>query len=112
MGYADYINQIGFKILQPNVPVGEFLKSNAWLKQLIASDTSTGRLEILNTEIPGKDTTRNKKLGELLAMPRMSTFAIAAIINKAVALMRDELSFVNVGVWNGFTFLSGMLDNP
>jgi hypothetical protein len=112
MGYAEYINQIGFKILQPNVPVGEFLKSNTWVKQVIASDNSTGKLELLNTEIPGEDTRRNKKLGELLDIPRMSSFAIAAIINKAVSLMRDDLSFVNVGVWNGFTFLSGMLDNP
>jgi hypothetical protein len=112
MGYVDYINQIGFKILQPDVPVTEFLKSNAWVKQYITSAQSTGELEVMNTEIPGEDRERIKKLGSLLNIPRMSTFAIAAIINKAVSLMREDLSYVNVGVWNGFTLLSGMVDNP
>jgi hypothetical protein len=112
MGYAEYINQIAFKILQPDVPVADFLKSNTWVKPYITSAKSTGELEVMNTEIPGADHERIRKLGSLLNIPRMSTFAIAAIINKAVALMPDDLSFVNVGVWNGFTLLSGMVNNP
>jgi NADPH-dependent 7-cyano-7-deazaguanine reductase QueF-like protein len=111
MRYNEYINQISFKVLQPNLPVEEFLKSNDWVKKAITSGKSTGELEILNTEIPGAGEDI-KRLYELLNIPRMSTFAIAAIINKAVSLMSDELSFVNVGVWNGFTLLSGMMNNP
>jgi hypothetical protein len=42
----------------------------------------------------------------------MSTPAIAAIINRGVAEMKPGESFVNVGVWNGFTFLSGLAGNP
>ena len=41
----------------------------------------------------------------------MSTFAIGAIINKAVSEMPDNQAYVNVGVWNGFTFLSGLINN-
>ena len=112
MGYAEYINRISFKLLQPNVPVDEFLKSNDWVKQSITSVKSASDLEFFNTELPGDDGDSVKRLSELLNIPRMSSFAIAAIINKAVSLMRDDLSFVNVGVWNGFTFLSGLMNNP
>jgi hypothetical protein len=42
----------------------------------------------------------------------MSTFAIGAIINRGVAAMPPAQAFVNVGVWNGFTLLAGMIDNP
>ncbi len=112
MSYSEYINNISFKVLQPNVSVEEFLKSNAWVKGAITSAQSIRELEVLNTEIPGDSGESIKKLYELLNIPRMSTFAIAVIINKAVSLIRDDLSFVNVGVWNGFTLLSGMVNNP
>jgi hypothetical protein len=42
----------------------------------------------------------------------MSTFAIGAIINRTVSEMARGSCFVNVGVWNGFTLLSGMTGNP
>src|SRR5262249_23288312 len=48
----------------------------------------------------------------LCAVPRMSTYAIAAIIDKAVALLPEGAAFVNVGAWHGFTFLSGIVNNP
>jgi hypothetical protein len=41
----------------------------------------------------------------------MSTFAIGAMINHGVSQMPDNLTFVNVGVWHGFSLLSGMIDN-
>src|SRR5262249_13416630 len=43
---------------------------------------------------------------------RMSTFAIGAIINRAVSQMSVGHAFLNVGVWNGFTLLAGMAANP
>lgn len=67
-------------------------------------------LEVYNTELPG--TWKRLDLIDLCAMPRMSTFAIACIINKAVREMPADQCFVNVGVWHGFTFLAGMLGNP
>ena len=41
----------------------------------------------------------------------MSTFAIGAIINRITSQIPDDESFVNVGVWHGFTFLSGIIHN-
>lgn len=51
------------------------------------------------------------RLRALRWTPRMSTFAIGALINRIVRSMPLERSFVNVGVWNGFTFLAGLADN-
>jgi hypothetical protein len=45
-------------------------------------------------------------------MPKMSTYAIGAIIDKTVSQMPPETAFVNVGAWHGFTFLSGIVGNP
>lgn len=42
----------------------------------------------------------------------MSTLAVAAIINQAVARMPEGRKCVNVGVWHGFTFLAAMAHNP
>lgn len=41
----------------------------------------------------------------------MSTLAIGALVNYAVAGMNGA-SYINVGVWNGFTLFSGMAGNP
>ncbi len=66
-------------------------------------------LEVLNcrSNIAVKD-----EFYKLLEIPKMSTYAIGVLINKAVELMPAEQSFVNVGVWHGFTLLAGMLHNP
>jgi hypothetical protein len=42
----------------------------------------------------------------------MSTLAIAAVINRAVACMPPREAFVNVGTWHGFTLLAAMAGNP
>jgi hypothetical protein len=42
----------------------------------------------------------------------MSTFAIGAMINEGVARMPDGCCFLNIGVWHGFTFLAGLVNNP
>ncbi|MDQ7035634.1 MAG: class I SAM-dependent methyltransferase [Anaerolineae bacterium] len=41
----------------------------------------------------------------------MSTYAMAAIINEAVRRIAPDTAFVNIGVWHGFTFLSGLIGN-
>jgi hypothetical protein len=42
----------------------------------------------------------------------MSTYAIAAVINHGVSLLPEDQVYLNVGVWNGFTFLAGLVNNP
>jgi|GEM_PF-1514193 len=60
---------------------------------------------------PGRAGTK-ARLRRLAEMPKMSTIAIGAIVNSAVAAMAPGTAFVNVGVWHGYSFLAGLLDNP
>ena len=54
----------------------------------------------------------NRRLREICRVPRMSTIAVAGIIHKCVASIQPPHVFLNVGVWNGFSFLSGLVNNP
>ncbi len=44
-------------------------------------------------------------------IPRMSTFAIGAIINYAVSIMPPGQAYVNVGTWAGYSLFCGMAGN-
>lgn len=72
----------------------------------------TGRgLEFSNTVFPIEHEATSKRLLELHRVPRMSTIAMGAVIQRAVALMPQDQCFVNVGVWHGFSFLAALQDN-
>lgn len=49
---------------------------------------------------------------ELLRMSRGITVAMSYVINQLVKGMPEGRSFVNVGVWHGYSFLSAIVDNP
>ena len=70
--------------------------------------------DAVNTDLgrSAADRAARRNVRGLLGMPRMSTMAIAAVLNKAVTAMPAGQAFVNVGVWNGFTLLAGMAGNP
>jgi len=68
--------------------------------------------DILNTILPENENIINiEKLKELCKIPRMSTFANGVIINKFVNDMPEDQAYVNVGVWQGFSFLAGLINN-
>lgn len=106
MDYIDYISGITFCFIKPGTP---------WLPTGYANFTSWLRfgisLEFSNTKIPYREREMKRNLHKICKIPRMSTFAIGAIINEGVSQMQDNLAFVNVGVWHGFTLLSGMVNN-
>lgn len=68
-------------------------------------------IDWINTRLPEPLRDVRRLLSGLAEIPRMSTLANAALLNAAVRRMEDAHTFVNVGVWNGFTFLSGMAGN-
>jgi len=107
MNYASYISAISFRFVQPQTRLpkgsGRVIKL---LQKLGAS------FEVLNTRLPCAEQEMRRRVGCLCAIPRMSTFAIGAMINRGVAQMALGQAFVNVGVWNGFTLLAGMIGNP
>ena len=53
-----------------------------------------------------------KAIGELCRVPKMSTFAIGAMINYGVSHLPEGTCFLNVGVWHGFSLLCAMSENP
>jgi hypothetical protein len=102
----DYANAIRFRWFGQNFPMRAYRLLDR------ASKFTDRSLEIANTRLPDDQLAMKLRLRHLCGIPRMSTCSIAAIINHAVRNMPSDQCFVNVGVWNGFTLLSGMADNP
>ena len=105
-GYIEYISGITFRFIKPQTP---------WAPLACVNFTPWRRLgtslEFANTKIPDRGAEMKNALRDICNIPRMSTFAIGAIINEGVARMKEDKAFVNVGVWHGFTLLSGMTSN-
>jgi Methyltransferase domain len=104
--YDKYVRNVGFRYYGPQSRLKGFRR----LTDAAAKFNLT--FEVLNTRLPEREAETKQRLRPLCEIPRMSTFAIGAIINHTVACMSGETSFVNIGVWNGFTLLSGMIGNP
>jgi len=118
MNYAEYISRISFRLIKPRtrIPISEN-HYNELLEKIMASESRSWlerlgtAFEFINTAIPEDGAAMKKRLKSLCAIPKMSTLALGAMINRGVKQMAPEEAFVNVGVWHGFTFLAGMADN-
>jgi hypothetical protein len=106
MTYRDYVSGVCFRYLKPLTMLPGIYD---WSDRLLRSVGI--HLDVVNTRLPDNDQIMKDRLREICRMPRMSTFAIGAMINYGVSQMPDNLSFVNVGVWHGFSLLSGMIGN-
>lgn len=73
--------------------------------------TGTCRVESAIVDFGAEDARLRQALNPLLPIRRMSRLANAAVLNTAVRQMDPAHAFVNVGVWNGFTFLAAMAGN-
>ena len=69
------------------------------------------RVESAIVDFGAEDARLRQALNPLLPIRRMSRLANAAVLNTAVREMDPAYAFVNVGVWNGFTFLAAMAGN-
>ena len=107
MNYADFINNISFRFIQPETK--PFLGLGTLKRTLLKAHKP---LDVFNTILPEKQDEYKERLREVVKIPRMSTFGVGAMINRGVSELKPDESFVNVGVWNGFTFLSGVAHNP
>jgi len=107
MIYPEYLRGISFRFVQPQTKTGKIYKECEKLLKLFG-----GTLEFFNTVLPGNQREMRRRLAQLCRIPRMSTYAIAAMINRGVADMDPGTAFVNMGVWNGFTLLAGMAGHP
>ncbi len=94
-----FINGITFRSLSPLDP------------HVALQEPQKTALEFYNTALP-EDGAIAESIISIWDTPKMSTFAIGAIINKIVSLLPNGSCYLNVGVWNGFSFLAGMVGNP
>lgn len=115
MNYAHFLAGISFRFAGPAVARDE----DGWyvLRRQNGSPARWLALpgvppDLFNAVLPRDEEPIRTRLRSLCCIPKMSTFAIGAIVNQAVAQMPADQAFVNVGVWNGFTFLSGLAGNP
>jgi hypothetical protein len=106
MEYIEYIQQVSFRFYPPMMYPKGFTRLSQLLRLFNLS------FEMLNTRLPEHEKQMRHRLADLLAIPRMSTFAIAAMLNEGVRHLTHGECFVNIGVWNGFTLLAGTKDNP
>ena len=106
LSYPEFISRISFVLIQP-----KDRNRKAYRKIAEVLTRCNIFMDMINTRIPNDDGNMKKRLRALTKMPRMSTVAIGAVINRGVSQMPDQESFVNVGVWHGYTLLCGMTNN-
>ena len=104
--FARFVSSIAFRWIQPEDEVTKW-------HQIVRFrlDQLGYPLDLLITRLPEDGWRLRRLLRPVCLIPRMSTFAVGAILNRAVAQMAPQAAFVNVGVWHGFTLLSGMAGN-
>src|SRR5438876_9226238 len=107
MDFAEYIQNISFRLLTPATPRPSGFRALNHLARKAGI-----HLEMWMTRLPEGQEQMQSRLESVCKVPRMSTFAIGAIINRAVQQLPAGQAYLNVGVWNGFTLLAGMADNP
>ncbi len=103
--FKKIINEISFSGLSPLDPGLLLLCGQTHNPMLTKADMCI-------TKLPYKNDFYRQLFEPLCMMPRMCTFAIGFLINQLVTALPDDQSFCNVGVWHGFPFLSGIINNP
>lgn len=115
MEFSDFVSSLSFRFLQPGdsrAQDGRFWLPRSGGDRPKLLELPYEPVDLLNTRLAEPGEQLKPVLREVCEIPRMSTFAVAAIMNYAVARMPAEHVFLNVGVWNGFSFLSGLVNNP
>jgi len=107
MDVAEFAQGISFRFLQPATPRPSGFRALNHLARKAGI-----HLEMWMTRLPEGQDEMQARLAQICRGPRMSTFAIGAIINRAVEQMSEGHTYLNVGVANGFALLAGMARNP
>jgi hypothetical protein len=79
--------------------------------ELTRARTTMQLFDAAITQLPERHAEFLEALAPILEIPRMSTFANAAVIRRAVEEMAPGAAYVNVGVWHGFSLFAGMIGN-
>jgi Methyltransferase domain len=101
----DFARRLSFRFLGPDDRPRYFAGVDHRLKRLGLA------LEVLNTRIPVAARHTRRAVSSVLDVPRLSTYPIGVLVNRAVATMPVSSAYVNVGTWHGFTLFAGMVGN-
>jgi len=102
MNLKEFVSKITFKTITPKTKI-EFVKN------VTANVPDSFKItdEVDETCLPEDSEIITKDLLPLLDIKRMSTFAVAAMLWKAVREMADDQIFLNIGLFHGFSFFAG-----
>ena len=117
MGPQNFTSAIDFRLLQATArrdEHGRFLLARESGAPAVLLELLGAPFDAVNTDLSGmpEGPALSRALRPLLDVPRMSTMAIGAVLNRAVAAMAPGHAFVNAGVWHGYTLLAAMAQNP
>jgi hypothetical protein len=117
MGSQNFTSAIDFRLLQAadrRDEHGRFLLARESGPPAVLLELLGAPFDAVNTDLSGVPSgpALSSALRPLLDVPRMSTMAIGAVLNRAVAAMPPGHAFVNAGVWHGYTLLAAMARNP
>ncbi len=108
MDIAEYVQNISFRLLQPTNPRPSGFRALNNLARKAGL-----HLEMWMTSSPGRSTADAGAAGEgVQSTADVNCSPSGAIINRAVLQMSIGHAYLNIGVWNGFTLLAGMAENP
>lgn len=108
MSLGQYARSIRFRLVRPEstVPGRSWVGAVRRLRKLGLDP------EVWNTGLPGAEEPWVGMLAELGGVPKMSTFAIGAVVARGVREMPAGTVYLNIGVWHGYTLLAGMAAGP
>jgi hypothetical protein len=114
-GWADFVRGIEFELITPDVPRASdrrFTLARESGATATMLELPNVPIDIANTRLGADARDLRRRLRPVLDMPRMESLAIGAILNRGTEGLRAGEAYVNVGVWNGFSFLAGLHGNP
>ena len=112
MEYERFLQEIRFHDMEPmteHIAVNYDVHSRETLR---AAQKRFRAIDVHAADLPEDKEAFEAMLKPALKVPRMSTFANGAIIARTVQEMAPGTSYVNVGIWNGFSFFAGMVAGP
>jgi hypothetical protein len=112
--FPAFLRSLSFNLLGPETEAGaddrfHLKRPDGTVATLLDADAFV--LEWANASFASTPASSKQALEEVADMPKMSTLTIGAIINSAVTHMPADQTFVNVGVWHGFSYLAGLNGN-
>lgn len=113
--YGDFVRQIDFELIRPDTrrgPDGRFTLERQRGSKATVLELPGVPIDPLNTKVGPDAAELRRRLRTVCDVPRMGTFAIGSILNQGVQRLAPNEAFVNVGIWNGFSFLCGLAGNP